>query len=283
MNTYLDCIPCFFRQALYAGRAATGDESKLKEILDRIAALVPDIPLDNPPPETARFIYRAVREVTGKVDPFESYKAQSIGKALSLYSELRSIIESSEDPLRTAVMVAIAGNVIDPGADPNFDLAREMEGFLSRPLSIDHYESFRRRLESAANVLYLGDNAGETVFDKILIEKVSKHVVYAVRGVPIINDATVEDALKSGLGEVARVVSSGCDAPGTILKRCSRDFLDIFNSADIIISKGQGNYESLAGEKAPVFFLLKVKCPVIARHTGCQTGEMVLMEGCGAA
>ncbi len=283
MNTYLDCIPCFFRQALYAGRAATGDESKLKEVLDRIAALVPDIPLDNPPPETARFIYRAVREVTGKADPFESYKAESIDKALSFYSELKSIVEGSEDPLRTAVMVAIAGNVIDPGADPDFDLTREMEGVLSRPLSIDHYESFRLRLESAENVVYLGDNAGETVFDRILIETVSKHVVYATRGVPIINDATVQDALKSGLGEVARVVSSGCDAPGTILKRCSRDFLEIFNSADIIISKGQGNYESLAGEKAPVFFLLKVKCPVIARHTGGQTGEMVLMDGCGAA
>jgi hypothetical protein len=278
MNTYLECIPCFFRQALFAGRAAADDESTVKEILDRVAALVPDIPLDSSPPETARLIYRVVRDVTGKADPFETYKEKSIETAKSFYPELKSIVELSEDPLRAAVKVAIAGNVIDPGADPHFDLEREMEGFLSQDLSLDDYESFRRSLESATRVLYLGDNAGETVFDKILIETIAKDVVYAVRGAPIINDATIKDAEKSGLGEVARVVSSGCDAPGTILKRCSETFLEIYNSADIIISKGQGNYESLAGEKGPIFFLLKAKCPVIARHIGTETGVMILKD-----
>jgi hypothetical protein len=278
MNTYLECIPCFFRQALFAGRAAACNEAKVKEILDRVAGLVPNIPLDSSPPETARLIYRVVREVTGKVDPFESYKEKSIEKAKSFYPELKSIVERSEDPLRTSVLVAIAGNVIDPGADPNFDLAREMKGFLFQELAVDDYESFRRSLESARRVLYLGDNAGETIFDKILIETIAKDVIYAVRGAPIINDATIKDAEKSGLCEVARVVSSGCDAPGTILKRCSGEFVEIFNSADIIISKGQGNYESLAGEKAPIFFLLKAKCPVIARHIGTETGVMVLKD-----
>ncbi len=278
MNTYLECIPCFFRQALFAGRAAAGDESKVKEILDRVAGLVPDIQLNSSPPETARLIYGVVREVTGKVDPFEGYKEKSIEKAKSFYPELKSIVERSEDPLRTSVLVAIAGNVIDPGADPNFDLAREMKGFLSQELAIDDYESFRQRLGSARRVLYLGDNAGETIFDKILIETISKDVIYAVRGAPIINDATIKDAEKSGLCEVSRVVSSGCDAPGTILKRCSEEFVEIFNSADIIISKGQGNYESLAGEKAPIFFLLKAKCPVIAQHIGTETGVMVLKD-----
>ncbi|HDR14299.1 MAG TPA: DUF89 family protein [Desulfobacteraceae bacterium] len=278
MNTYLECIPCFFRQALFAGRAAAGDESMIKEILDRVAKLVPGIPLDGSPPETARLIYRAVREVTGKVDPFESYKERSIEKAKSFYPELKSIVERSSDPLRTAVMVAIAGNIIDPGPDPDFDLQREMKTFLSRDLSIEDYESFRNSLESAHCVLYLGDNAGETVFDKILIETIGKDVIYAVRGAPIINDATIKEAEISGLGEVARIISSGCDAPGTILKRCSREFVEIFNKADIIVSKGQGNYESLSGEKAPLFFLLKVKCPVIARHIGIETGAMVIKD-----
>jgi hypothetical protein len=281
MNTYLECIPCFFRQALFAGRAAADDESKVKEILDRVAALVPHIQLNSSPPETARLIYRVIREVTGKVDPFDSYKEKSIETAKSFYPELSSIVKNSEDPLRAAVLVAIAGNVIDPGADPSFDLAREMKGFLSEDLAVDDYESFRRSLESAGRVLYLGDNAGETTFDKILIETIGKDVIYAVRGAPIINDATFKDAEKSGLCEVARVVSSGCDAPGTILKRCSGKFLEIFNSADIIISKGQGNYESLAGEKAPIFFLLKAKCPVIAGHIGTETGAMILKESLG--
>lgn len=278
MNTYLECIPCFFRQALFAGRAAAGDESKVKEILDRVAGLVPDIQVNSSPPETARLIYRVVREVTGSVDPFESYKEKSIETARSFYPDLKSIVERSKDPLRTAVKVAIAGNVIDPGADPDFDLAREMRDFLSQEPLVDDYESFRRSLESARYVLYLGDNAGETIFDKILIETIAKDVVYAVRGAPIINDATIKEAEKSGLGAVARIVSSGCDAPGTILKRCSRQFLDIFNNADIVISKGQGNYESLAGERAPIFFLLKAKCPVIARHVGTETGAMILKD-----
>jgi uncharacterized protein with ATP-grasp and redox domains len=279
MKTYLECIPCFLKQALFAARAATKDEEKTKQVLDRVARLIPDIPLDNPPPETARFIYRAVREVTGVADPFKAHKDRSIENALSLYGEVKSAVESSDDPLRMAVRMAIAGNVIDLGANPDFDLEREMGNALEKDLPEDHYESFRCRLENARTILYLGDNAGETVFDRILIETMGKETIYAVRDIPIINDATMEDARKSGLGEVARIVSSGCDAPGTILKRCSREFLSLFASADLIVSKGQGNFESLSGEEAPTFFLLKVKCPVIARHLGADTGDVILTDG----
>jgi hypothetical protein len=276
MKTYLECIPCFFRQALFAARAATMDVTKAKQVLDRIAGLIPGIPLDSPPPETARLIYGAVREVTGVQDPFRTYKARSIQNALSLYENLKTVVEGAEDPLLTAVRIAIAGNVIDLGANPDFDLEGELKHVMSRELAIDHYESFRRSIEKARSLLYLGDNAGETVFDRILIEHLGKDTVYAVRDIPIINDATIEDAEKSGIGEVARIMSSGCDAPGIILKRCSSDFLDIFRRADLIVSKGQGNLESLSGEEAPIFFLLKVKCPVIARHLGSENGDMIL-------
>ena len=279
MNTYLECIPCFFSQALFAARAATRDEKKAKQVLDRVAGLIPGIPLDNPPPETARLIYSAVREVTGVLDPFKAHKDESIENALSLYGGLKSAVESSEDPLRTAVRIAIAGNVIDLGANPDFDLEGEMKEVFKRELWADHYESFKRSLEEARTILYLGDNAGETVFDRILIETMKKDTVYAVRDIPIINDATIEDAQKSGIGKVARIVSSGCDAPGTILKRCSQEFLDILGMADVIVSKGQGNLESLSGQEGPIFFLLKVKCPVIARHLGTKTGEMILKDG----
>jgi len=278
MNTYLDCIPCFLKQALFAARAATKDERKIKQVLDRVARWIPDIPLDSPPPETARLIYSAVREITGVADPFEAYKNSSIEKALSLYAELKSTVDSSEDPLRTAVKMAIAGNVIDLGANPDFDLEEEMRNLFTKDLPEDHYESFKHRLENARTILYLGDNAGETVFDRLLIETMRKETVYAVRDIPIINDATIEEARKSGIGKVARIVSSGCDAPGTILKRCSQEFLSLFAAADLIISKGQGNFESLSDEEGPIFFLLKVKCPVIARHLGAQTGGIILKD-----
>ena len=275
MKTYLECIPCFFKQALHAAKAATEDEGKVKLVLDEVAGLIPQIPLDSPPPETARLIYGTIQRVTGVADPFKSQKDESIKKALSLYGELKSMVAHSEAPLLTAVKLAIAGNAIDLGANPDFDLDKEMAYFMESPLSLEHYEYFKQTLDKAGTVLYLGDNAGETVFDRILIETLDKDTVYAVRERPIINDAIMEDAQKSGIGDVARIVSSGCDAPGTILRRCSREFLDIFRKADLIISKGQGNLESLSGEEGPIFFLLKVKCPVIARHLGEEPGKMI--------
>jgi uncharacterized protein with ATP-grasp and redox domains len=155
-----------------------------------------------------------------------------------------------------------------------------MKDVMGLPLSIDHYESFKRSMENAKTILYIGDNAGETVFDKILMETFQKDTIFAVRDVPIINDATIEDAQKSGIDRIARIVSSGCDTPGTILKRCSPEFMDIFRTADIIISKGQGNYEGLSDEKREIFFLLKVKCRVVARNLDAQVGEMILKNSC---
>jgi uncharacterized protein with ATP-grasp and redox domains len=278
MKTYLECVPCFFTQALFAARAVTNDERKIKTVLDRVAKIVPDMPLDNPPPESGRLIYTAIRVLLDVPDPFKAYKLKSIKNALRLYGTLKSAVENSEDPLRTAVGIAIAGNVIDPGANQHFDLEAEMNEVLGKPLSIDHYESFRRSIEKARNVLYIGDNAGETVFDKILIETFRKHTVYAVRDTPIINDATLEDAAKSGIDRVARIISSGCDTPGTILKRCSPEFMDIYRTADVIVSKGQGNFEGLSEEKGAMFFLLKVKCPVVARHIEAPEGSMILKD-----
>ncbi len=279
MKTYLECIPCFFKQALFAARAATSDERKIKQVLDRIGGFIPDLPLDSPPPETARFVYGAVQAITGVSDPFKAHKEKSIRSALQLYPALKSAIRNSGDPLRTAVGIAIAGNVIDFGAHQRFDLEGEVKNVLTKmEPAIDHYESFKRSIEGAKTVLYLGDNSGETVLDRLLIETMQKDTVYAVRDVPIINDATIEEAVKSGIDGMARIVSSGCDAPGTILNRCSREFLGIYRTADVVVSKGQGNFESLSEEKRGIFFLLKVKCPIAARHLGTREGGMVLKD-----
>jgi len=276
MKTYLDCIPCFFRQALFAARAALDDEEKIKQVLDRIGDLVSEIPLHSSPPETGREVYRIVREVTGVNDPFASLKDESIRKALALYPSFKEVVETSGDPLETAVRLAVAGNIIDFGADPDFKLEQDIQEALRREPAINHFDVLKNKLKGAREVLYLADNAGETVFDKIFIEAMAKPVVYAVRDRPVINDATVEDAIKSGLDEVARVVSSGCDAPGVIPNRCSEEFLDLFQRADLIISKGQGNYETLSSEQRPVFYLLKAKCPVIARDLGVKQGDTVI-------
>jgi len=276
MKTYLDCIPCFFKQALFAARVAIDDEARIKEVLDKVGMLVSEIPLNSSPPETGREVYRTVREVTGVNDPFRDLKAKSIHKALALYPSLKDHLGQANDPLETAVRLAIAGNVIDFGANPDFQLEDDVQGVFEKEPAINHYPRFKKQLARARDIVYLGDNAGETVFDRLLIETMGQPVTFVVRERPIINDATEEDALASGLGEVATIVSSGCDAPGTVLGRCSAAFLAHLDKADLIISKGQGNYETLSEEERPIFFLLKVKCPVIARDIGVNVGDIVI-------
>lgn len=276
MKTHLDCIPCFVKQALFAARAAVDDEKKIKEVLDKIGMFISDVPLHHSPPETSRKTYRIVREVTGVDDPFAELKAQSLKKALALYTRLKKRVAVSEDPLETAVRLAIAGNVIDFGANPDFELETDIQAILETEPVINHYETFKKKLATAHEILYIGDNAGETVFDKILLEVMAKPVVYVVRERPIINDATLQDAVNSGLHEVAKVVSSGWDGPGVSLTSGSGVFLSHYKNADLIISKGQGNYETLSTQQRPIFHLLMAKCPVIARNLGVKQGDTVI-------
>lgn len=277
MKAYLDCYPCFFKQILQTSREVTADEEKIREILAGFGQYLRYIPVEATPPEIGRELYRLIAEKTGIPDPYRKIKKKCTRQALALYPRLKERIAASEDRLLAAVRMAIAGNVIDFGANAQFDLDRDLEKLLSQDLAVNHYREFCQVLEKSRKILYLADNAGETVFDRILIEEIGKPVVYATREKPIINDAVRQDALDAGLGEVAEIVSSGTDAPGTILHLCSREFLSILDAADFIISKGQGNYEGLSDEARPVFFLLKAKCEVIARDIGVDQGGLILM------
>ena len=276
MRAYLDCLPCFLSQALRAARIATDDEKKIKDILNEVGMLLRDIPLESPPPESGRLIYHKICEMTGNPDPYRKIKSESTKKALSLYPFLKSEVEKSEDRLFTAIKIAIAGNVIDAGANWNFDIRHDADEVLNKDFAICDYDEFKKRLNEARKVLYIGDNAGECVFDRILIEEMKKPTTYVVRGAPIINDATYEDALQAGINKVATIISSGTDGPGTILGICSEEFKRVYEHSDFVISKGQGNYEALSNEKRPIFFLLKAKCQIIARDIGVTEGDIVL-------
>lgn len=286
MKTYLDCIPCFFRQVLEAVRLAGGDEDRQKKALDELAFFLPHISLESSPPEIGRDIYNLVRQITGQGDPFKSLKQKSNQLALKLYPELKKRVENSPDKILTAVRIAIAGNVIDYGVPNSFQLEEEIEKTFEQEFYIFDYEDFKAALKKADRILYLADNAGEVVFDRILIETIKENTplespefVFAVREKPVINDALIEDALTAGLDKVAQVLSSGSEAPGTILKYCSQEFLEIYNQAELIISKGQGNFESLEGEKKTIFFLFKAKCLVIAKDIKCEVGDIILKKG----
>jgi len=189
----------------------------------------------------------------------------------------------------TAVKLSIIGNIIDYGAKNSLDVPKEIDHLFQGNFIINNennsttfkYEQFKEALNKANNIIYLADNAGEVVFDRLLIEELveelGKEVIYVVKGKPIINDALIEDALFCGINEIAKIISSGSDAPGTLLKYCSPEFIRLYQNAELIISKGQGNYEALSEEDRPIFFLLRAKCPVIAEDVDCNVGDMVLI------
>ncbi|MCD6359088.1 MAG: DUF89 family protein [Dehalococcoidia bacterium] len=286
MKTYFDCIPCFFSQALRAIRVVTDDEKTQRKVLDYVAKLVPELPLDVTPPEIAQRVYQIVAEVTGNRDPYREEKRQSNQKALSLYHHLKEAIGDSSDPVLTACKLAIAGNSIDMGPLSSYDdIASIADSALVSPLAVNDYEEFKKNIVSATHILYLGDNAGEIVFDRLLIEEIKQIsdavIHFVVRESPVINDVTVEDAVSVGIDKIATVISSGSDAPAVILSQSSPQMLKKYHSADVIISKGQGNYEALSGEKENIFFLLKIKCPVVANSLGLgvKNGDNILLKG----
>ncbi|MCD4818560.1 MAG: ARMT1-like domain-containing protein [Candidatus Cloacimonetes bacterium] len=276
MKTYLECLPCFMNQALRAGRIATEDETIVKKLLNEVGMMIPKIPMEQSPPETGTFIYRKISELTGNSDPYRQIKNTNISKALELYPKFKKMVLESEDCLLMAIRIAIAGNIIDLGTGKKFDIEKDIDKVLHQDLAIFHYTQFKEKLEKANKILYIADNAGEAVFDKILIEELGKPVHFIVREIPVINDVTMKEAKIIGIDRIANVISSGSLAPGTILKNCDKNFVEMFRNADLIISKGQGNYESLSNEAEEIFFLLKAKCNVIARDLGVKENDIVL-------
>ncbi len=230
-------------------------------------------------PAFSRELHSLLREYTRNPDPYKEVKRQSNDLALHMYPDLKKRVRESGNPFETALRLAIAGNIIDYGISDHFDIPGTLDKVLHSDFAINHSEELKQTLSKAGSVLYLGDNCGEIVFDKLFIETL-KHpnLCFAVRGAPVINDVTQEDAHYTGMDEVARIISNGHDAPSTLLEHCSSEFLEVFNKTDVIISKGQGNLEGLLENTADkeVFFLLMVKCDVIADILGVSKGSFVV-------
>jgi hypothetical protein len=222
-------------------------------------------------------IHRIVREETGSPDPYAQIKRRSTEAALRLLPTARDRVAAAADPFDAAVRFAIAGNVMDFALSAAWNEERIEATFaeaLTRPIVRSDVGRLKEDAGIAALILYIGDNAGETVLDGLLLERLPRgRVTYVVKGAPVVNDATREDALAAGIGEFARIVDTGSDAPGVILQDTSREFRDLFRLADLVIAKGQANYESLSGSREGVYFLTQVKCPVMARDAGASVGD----------
>ncbi len=275
MKLYLDCYPCVLRQTLQACRSAGVPGKKQISIMAEVMNLLQEADPSSNPPEIAAQMHTLIRDLTKCEDPYLELKQASTKNALLLYSELKREISTAMNPFDTAVRLSIAGNIIDFGIGKDFDLRPVIQRVLTQPYAIDHTLELKDEISKTKNVLFLADNAGETVFDRLLIETIDKHVIYAVKDAPILNDATADDAVAAGIDQVAEVISCGARSPGTVLSRCSEEFIKIYEQADIIIAKGQGNYEALSGEKRSIFFLLQTKCDVLARDVGVPVGSIV--------
>ena len=200
---------------------------------------------------------------------------------LRYYPKLKRQIESSSNSLETAIRLAIAGNVIDFGVTTEIDQSvvyGAIKSAMANQLFGD-MSALCDAIYSAKKILYLGDNAGEIVFDRLLIEQLPiDRVTFVVRGSPVINDVTVDDARITGMTDFVHVIDNGSDAPGTILKECSDTFRQQFDGSDLVIAKGQGNYETLSDVEKNIFFIFKAKCPVIAGNVGCELGKFVIVK-----
>ncbi len=287
MRTYHDCVPCLLRGTVDAVRRVTPDEDVRERVLRGVLEAAARMDFRRPPPAMAQAAHRLIREAIGDADPYREAKQRTNALALELFPGLRRRVESSPDPFEAAARLAAAGNVIDVAAKTGLEeteIRAALEDSLDAPLDAGAVGRLKAAATAARSILYVGDNAGEIVLDRLLVERLgSEKVTFAVRGAPVINDATLADAEASGMAALAGVVDSGSDAPGTILEDCSADFRRRFAEADLVIAKGQGNYETLAGRagRCGVFFLLRVKCPVIARDTGRPLGSLVLTEESG--
>ena len=255
MKIFLDCLPCILRQVLEASRLVT-DKSDLQAIIiEESIKILSDYKEYRCSPEIVTSMHKVVKELTGENHPYHSIKEHDICSAKELYPSLVQFLQQKQNSLYWALKIAATGNILDSAMNNNLDIKGCVEEELSKEFKICDISIFKEKLASAKKVLIIGDNAGETVFDKILLNTfLHLDITYAVRNEPIINDATVQDAISSELDDYAQIISTGCNAPGAILDQCNEEFLEVFNQADIVISKGQGNYEALSNLTERCFF-----------------------------
>jgi len=254
------------------------EEAAAREILK----VVSEISFDQTSGHIDREVQRIIRDMTGIEDPFANSKSYYTDLAIRAYPELKQTVNDSEDAFTTAVRVALAGSAIDYVFNGRADIVTIFNGVervISRPPVCDHTRELADAVQRASSILYIADNAGETVFDRILIEELPREkVAYVVRGAPIINDATARDAEFAGITDLVEVIDNGSDAPGTILDQCSKEFRERFEAADLVISKGQANFKTLSRSEREIFFLFRVKCTVLSQLLNCNKNELMVMD-----
>jgi len=283
MQAYPECIPCLIRQGLNAVQKLNLSKYELFEVVKFGTRYLAQFEsYDKSPAYYAYHIQQWVKKISGSEDPFKELKSLSNKRALAILNHLMvdEILNCSEDRLKTALKISAIGNILDFAILSEEEAFNRIKELLKKDFEVDHYESFKKDLKKTKKVLILGDNAGEIVFDKILVKELINlgiEVVYVVKGGPILNDATYEDAIDVSLTSLCKVITNGNDRVGTVLKYASEEFLKEWNNTDVVISKGQANFESLSDIKdKKIYFLLTAKCNPIVKETGAKkVGDLI--------
>ena len=283
MKIAQECLPCIIRQAIEVANNLTDDLEKQQAIITYSLKELSNIDFTETAPFLSRNIHNFAKEISGISDPYKDLKVHHniIAEEICKEYSLQKTIDNSYDKIDTACKLAIAGNIIDMGAYTiieKHEIETSVNSCLNDELNRDVLTKFKRDLASSTKVMYLADNAGEIVFDKLLIKLMdASKLTYVVKAEAIVNDATMADAHQSGMSELVRVIDNGSDCQGTVLELCSKEFIEEFDKADLIISKGQANYETLSElTNKNIYFLLKAKCQSIAHDIGCTKGKTVL-------
>ncbi|MDW7681013.1 MAG: ARMT1-like domain-containing protein [bacterium] len=274
-----DCIPCAIGSLINLFRKGLVAEPKQEQAMRALLDYLTKIDYHQSPPQLGREMHRLIRQVLQNPDPYFEIKQKFNRLMLDYYPDLKKSVDEAENPFQMALRFAIAGNIIDYGPNHLFDINKTLEQAKSIVLAIDDSQSLQESISQSEMLLYLGDNAGEIVMDRIFLETINHpNVYFAVRGAPIINDALIEDAELVGIDKIAQLITNGDDAPGTILETTSAEFREIFEQADLIVSKGQGNYEGLNSIDKNIYFILMAKCDHVANHLGVKKGDFMVKK-----
>ena len=278
MKAKADCIPCMFKQALNTARFVTDDPDVHMRVLEILSDRIRGLNMENTPAAVSQVVYEIVSDVTGIPDPYAGQKEETNRAALDMAPHIADLIRHADDPLDAALHAAVAGNMIDLGIGHEFDLERDVDIMLGQDFAISDLESFRKELCPKRTALYVGDNAGEIVFDKFLVRQMLEagmSVTFTVKSGPVINDATMADAKAVGMTDLVPVIRTGSDDIGVNWRNVSDEFLNAFEAADVVLVKGHGNFETCNDRPGNIYALLKAKCRMVADELGVQVGDIV--------
>jgi uncharacterized protein with ATP-grasp and redox domains len=279
MKAFYECIPCIIRQTIEILNRTVKSEKQRQKILAAVLEKLSKTDIRSvTPPEATKYAHDEIQRLTGIKDLYKEPKRQNNLEAKMLYPYLKKLVKKARDPLLMAVRLSIAGNIIDYGALAEFDIKHTVKDVLNKKFAVLDYRRFRKDLKKAKLLLYIGDNAGEIVFDRVLIEELVKRVevVFVVKSKPVLNDVLRADAKTVGIDKVVKIVESGSDFAGTIPAKGTKEFKKLYRKADMVIAKGQGNFETMDQEKKNIYFMLKMKCVYLAMASGLRKGDIVL-------